>query len=60
LRIIDDRYKFGLTTFNEVLRANSALVRARQDLLTTRYEFYVSFARLLLATGRLDDVRWFD
>ena len=60
LRIIDDRYKFGLTTFNEVLRANSALVRARQDLMTTRYEYYVSFARLLLATGRLDDVRWFD
>ena len=60
LRIIDDRYKFGLTTFTEVLRANSALVRARQDLLTTRYEYYVSFARLLLATGRLDDVRWFD
>ena len=60
LRIIDDRYKFGLTTFNEVLRANSALVRARQDLLTTRYEYYVSFARMLLATGRLGDVRWFD
>ena len=60
LRIIDDRYKFGLTTFNEVLRANSALIRAKQDLMTTRYEYYVSFARLLLATGRLDDVRWFD
>ena len=60
LRIIDDRYKFGLTTFNEVLRANSALIRARQDLMTTRYEYYISFARLLLATGRLDDVSWFD
>lgn len=60
LRIIDDRYKFGLTTFTEVLRANSALVRAKQDLMTTRYEYYVNFARLLLASGRLDDVRWFD
>ncbi|MEO8041839.1 MAG: TolC family protein [Acidobacteriota bacterium] len=60
LRIIDDRYKSGLTTFNEVLRANSALVRAKQDLMTTRYEYYVNFARLLLVTGRLDDVRWFD
>lgn len=60
LRIIDDRYKFGLTTFTEVLRGNSALVRAKQDLITSRYEYYVNFARLLLATGRLDDVRWFD
>lgn len=60
LRIIDDRYKFGLTTITEVLRGNSALVRAKQDLMTTRYEYYVNFARLLLATGRLNDVRWFD
>jgi outer membrane protein TolC len=60
LRIVEDRYKSGLTTFNEVLRSSSALVRAKQDLLTTQYEYFVSFARLLLATGRLYDVRWFD
>lgn len=60
LRIVEDRYKSGLTTFNEVLRSSSAVTGAKQDLLTTRYEYYISFARLLLATGRLDDVRWFE
>ncbi len=60
LRIVEDRYRFGRSTFNEVLRAGSALTRAKQDLLNTRYEYYINYARLLLATGRLDDVRWFD
>lgn len=59
LRIVEDRYRIGLTTFTEVLRSGTALVRARQDLLNNRYEYYLSYARLLLATGRLDDVRWF-
>lgn len=60
LRIVEDRYKNGLSTFNEVLRAGTALVRAKQDLLSNRYEYYVGFARLMLATGRLNDVSWFD
>lgn len=60
LRIVQDRYKFGLTTFNEVLRAEAALVRSRHNLLTARYDYYVSFASVLLATGRLNDVRLFD
>jgi len=60
LRIVQDRYKFGLTTFNEVIRSESALVRAKHNLLTARYEYYVSYASLLLATGRLTDVRLFD
>lgn len=56
LRIVHDRYKFGLTTFNEVLRAESALVRARHNLLGARYEYYISYASVLLATGRLTGV----
>ena len=60
LRIVQDRYKFGLTTFNEVIRSESALVRAKYNLLTARYEYYVSYASLLLATGRLTDTRLFE
>jgi outer membrane protein len=60
LRIIQDRYKFGLTTFNEVLRAETALVRSKHNLLTSRYEYYVNFASVLLATGRLTDMRVFE
>ena len=60
LRIVEDRYKGGLTTFNEVLRAGLAVTKAKQDLLTTRYEYYISYAQILLATGRLNDVRWFE
>lgn len=60
LRIIQDRYKFGLTTFNEVLRAESAVVAARQNILKARYEYYVGFASILLATGQLNDIRLFD
>ncbi len=59
LRIIQDRYKFGLTTFNEVIRAESALVRAKHNLLGARYEYYVSYASILLATGRLTDASAF-
>lgn len=60
LRIVEDRYRNGLTTFNEVLRAGLAVTKAKQDLLTTRYEYYISYAQILLATGRLNDVRWFE
>jgi outer membrane protein TolC len=60
LRIVQDRYKSGLTTFNEVIRSEAALVRAKHNLLTARYEYYVSYASVLLATGRLTDVRLFD
>jgi outer membrane protein TolC len=59
LRIIQDRYKFGLTTFNEVLRAETAVARSKQNLLTARYQYYVSYASILLATGRLTDVGTF-
>jgi outer membrane protein len=60
LRIIQDRYKFGLTTFNEVLRSETALVRAKHNLLSARFQYYISYASVLLATGRLTDARVFE
>ncbi len=59
LRITQDRYKFALASFDEVLRAEAALVRSKHDLLTSRFEYYVSYAAILLATGRLTDVSAF-
>jgi outer membrane protein len=59
LRIVRDRYREGLTTITEVLRAELALVRARTDVLTARHDHYVAYADVLLATGRLKDVRPF-
>jgi outer membrane protein len=59
LRIVRDRYHEGLTTITEVLRAELALVRARTDVLTARHDQYVAYANVLLATGRLRDVRPF-
>ena len=60
VRIVQDRYRFGLTTFTEVIRGETALVRAKHDLLAARYDYYVSYASVLLATGRLKDVSFFD
>ncbi|HEX6184268.1 MAG TPA: TolC family protein, partial [Pyrinomonadaceae bacterium] len=59
LRIVQDRYQAGLTTITEVLRSETALVRARTNVLAARYDAYVGYAGVLLATGRLWDVRAF-
>jgi outer membrane protein TolC len=59
LRIVRDRYHEGLTTITEVLRAELALVRARNDGLAARHDHYIAYANVLLATGRLKDVRPF-
>lgn len=59
LRIVEDRYRVGLTPVTELLRAQTALVRSRLTLLRARYETYLGYARILLATGRLEDVRPF-
>lgn len=59
-RILQDRYHAGLSTFEAVLRAEAAVLRAKHDLLKAKYEYYVSYASILLATGRLTDVRTFD
>lgn len=59
LRIVQDRYHEGLTTITEVLRAEMALVRARNDVLTARHDHYLAYANVLLATGKLKDVQPF-
>jgi outer membrane protein TolC len=59
LRIIQIRYREGLTTITEMLRAETALVRAQMNLIAARYDHYVGFANVLLATGRLTDVQPF-
>jgi outer membrane protein len=56
LRIIRDRYEEGLTTITEVLRAETAFVRAQTMLLGARYDHYVGYAAVLFATGSLIDV----
>ena len=55
LRIVQDRYQAGITTITELLRAQTALVRARSDVLAARYDQYLSYANVLLATGELKD-----
>jgi outer membrane protein TolC len=56
LRIVQDRYREGLTTVTETIRAETTFVRARQTLLAARYDQYIGYAGILLATGRLNDV----
>jgi outer membrane protein len=58
-RIVRDRYSEGLTPITEQLRAQTALVNARFDLLAARYDSVVAYAELLRATGELDDVQTF-
>lgn len=60
LRIVQDRYHAGLTTITELLRAETALVRARSVALNARYDQYVSYANVLVAAGRLKDVSAFN
>lgn len=59
LRILKDRYMADLITFNEVIMAENMLTRAKSSLLMARYEYYIAYASVLLATGRLNDVRVF-
>jgi outer membrane protein len=59
LRIVQDRYHAGITTITELLHAEIALVQARSDLLAARYDQYLSYANILLATGQLKDVGMF-
>jgi outer membrane protein len=56
LRIVQDRHEVGLTTVTEVLRAQTARLRARLNVLGAQYDHYVSFGRVLLSTGALDDL----
>jgi len=58
-RIVQNRYREGLTTITEVLRAQTALVRARLNLVAARYDHYVSYAHVLLSVGKLTGVEPF-
>jgi outer membrane protein TolC len=58
-RIVQNRYREGLTTITEVLRAETALVRARLQLVAARYDHYVSYAQVLLSCGKLTDIQPF-
>ncbi len=58
-RIAQDRHGVGLTTVTEVLRAQTAVVRSRMNLLGARYDYYLGYAQSLLAAGRLSDVNSF-
>jgi outer membrane protein TolC len=56
LRIVQDRHGEGLTTISEVLNAQTALLRAKMNLLAARYDYYLGFAHARLASGKLEDV----
>jgi len=58
-RIVRDRYAEGVVAITEHLRAHTALVAMRFDLLAARYERVAAYAELLRATGDLDDVQPF-
>ena len=58
-RIIQNRYREGLTTITEVLRAETALVRSRLNLVAARYDHYVSYAHVLLSVGKMTDIQPF-
>jgi len=58
-RIAQDRHGVGLTTVTEVLRAQTAVVRSRMNLLGARYDYYLGYAQSLLAAARLTDVDTF-
>lgn len=59
-RILRDRYHSALSTFEAVLSAEASVLRAKHDLFKARYEYYVGYASILLATGRLNDVSVFN
>jgi outer membrane protein len=56
MRMVHDRYREGLTTITEELRAQAALLRAEMNLVGARSDVYVAYANLLRSTGRLNDV----
>jgi outer membrane protein TolC len=60
LRIIQDRYEAGLTNITDVLRAETALLRAKMNVVGSRHGHYVSYANVLMASGELNDVSAFE
>ncbi len=53
LRIVQKRYEAGMTTFVDVLGAESALIRARTNALHALYDNNIAQAELKLAVGTL-------
>lgn len=53
LRIVQRRYEAGMTTFVDVLGAESALIRARTNALQALYDNNIAGAELRLAAGTL-------
>ena len=53
LRIVQKRYEVGMTNFVDVLGAETALIRARNNALQALYDNNISYAELKLATGTL-------
>jgi outer membrane protein TolC len=53
LRIVQKRYEVGMTTFLDVLGAESSLIRARTNALQALYDNNVAHAELKLATGTM-------
>jgi outer membrane protein len=53
LRIVQKRYETGMTTFVDVLGAESALIRARTNALQALYDNNIAQAELKLAKGTL-------
>jgi outer membrane protein len=53
LRIVQKRYEVGMTTFVDVLGAESSLIRARTNALQALYDNNVAHAELKLATGTM-------
>jgi len=58
-RIVQNRYREGLTTITEVLRSETALLRARLNQIAARSDHYVSYAHVLLSAGKLTDLQPF-
>jgi len=53
LRIVQKRYETGMTTFVDVLGAESALIRSRTNALQALYDNNIAQAELKLAVGTL-------
>jgi outer membrane protein TolC len=53
LRILQNRYEAGLATITDLLRAETAKVKADKNALNAIFDYRLSYAALELATGEL-------
>jgi outer membrane protein TolC len=54
LRIVTNRYRAGMNTITDLLRAEDAARNARTNYWQALYHYFVSYASLELATGSLN------